>query len=200
MSTAFLIDGFNFYYSIKSISNNLKWFDYSKFCKHYLLKNQSVYGIYYFTAIAKWLPETAKRHMLFIEAQKKHGIKVILGEFKEKTRYCSHCRECYQDHEEKRTDVNIALYAYRLASLNEVDQIIIISGDSDLIPVIELIKKDFKEKKVGFILPPNRASKIIREKADFTRKVKIDVLDKFQLPNKIVISKYKTIYRPDKWT
>jgi uncharacterized LabA/DUF88 family protein len=43
----------------------------------------------------------------------------------------------------EKTDVNIALYAYHLASNSDIDQAIIISGDNDLIPAIEFIKEVF---------------------------------------------------------
>lgn len=71
MSTVFLIDGFNFYYSIKKLDKKIKWFDYYKLCACYLTKNQTIYGIYYFSALAEWLPESSTRHRIFIEAQKK---------------------------------------------------------------------------------------------------------------------------------
>lgn len=203
MNTVFLIDGFNFYYSIKNLKPRIRWFDYKKFCLQYLNnfnKNISIYDIFYFTAVASWLPDVEKRHNIFIEAQKNNDIKVILGQFKVKKRCCSHCDNCFDDHEEKMTDVNIALYAYRLASIQEVEQIVIISGDSDLIPVVNLIKKDFPNKIIGFLFPPERASKEIKKIADFAYNIKAKCLTKYQLPDIIKSNNGTILHRPKKWS
>jgi uncharacterized LabA/DUF88 family protein len=158
ISIAFLIDGFNFYYSIKNLSPKYRWFDYSKFCRYFAIPNGQIHSIHYFSAIATWLPSVAQRHQAFITAQEHNGVEVILGEFKDKHRCCHQCRYCYIDHEEKRTDVNIALHAYRIAAKPEVDKIILVSNDSDFVPIIETIRMDFPQKQFGVIFPYQRFS------------------------------------------
>lgn len=37
------------------------------------------------------------------------GVKIVLGNFKEKKVYCNNCRTIITKHKEKQTDVNIAL-------------------------------------------------------------------------------------------
>ncbi|MBR2082614.1 MAG: NYN domain-containing protein [Elusimicrobiaceae bacterium] len=50
-------------------------------------------------------------------------------------------------HEEKLTDVNIAIYLLEIALKNTVDEAVIVSADSDLIPAILAIKRNFPGKK-----------------------------------------------------
>jgi hypothetical protein len=64
---------------------------------------------------------------------------------------------------------------------------------------VELIKTDFDNKKVGFIFPPNRVSNIIRETADFTHKLKTEILHKFQLPDEIKLFNGRNLFRPREW-
>ncbi len=55
--------------------------------------------------------------------------------------------------EEKQTDVNIALHAYRDAVQNVCDQIVICSNDSDLEPALRMIRQDIPSATVGLIMP-----------------------------------------------
>lgn len=55
--------------------------------------------------------------------------------------------------EEKQTDVNIALHAYRDAVRGEVDQVVICSNDSDLEPALRMIRADVPNIKIGLVLP-----------------------------------------------
>jgi uncharacterized LabA/DUF88 family protein len=199
MKVTFLIDGFNFYYSIKRLNRQLRWFDYKKFCLQFLLSSDTLHSIYYFSAIAHWNPETAKRHEVFIEALKTQDINTVLGEFKQKQRYCKSCGNCYIDHEEKQTDVNIALYAYRLATNPEINKIIFISADSDLIPAVKLIKQDFYKKKEGIIFPINRKMYEIRRVSNFTITTKMKHLINCQLPDQIISQSNKILTRQKEW-
>jgi uncharacterized LabA/DUF88 family protein len=55
--------------------------------------------------------------------------------------------------EEKQTDVNIALQAYRDAAQGVCDQVVICSNDSDLEPALRLIRKDAPAVTIGLIMP-----------------------------------------------
>jgi len=54
---------------------------------------------------------------------------------------------------EKKTDVNIAMAMYRDACKGLVDQLILVSNDSDAQPVLEAISKDFPQLRLGLIMP-----------------------------------------------
>ena len=55
--------------------------------------------------------------------------------------------------EEKQTDVNIALQAYRDVARGVCDQVVICSNDSDLEPALRLIRQDVPAATIGLIMP-----------------------------------------------
>jgi len=210
MRTTFLIDGFNFYHSVKKLSPRYKWIDYHAYCSHFLVKNDTLQDIFYFTAKAFWRPHSMYRHEIFIEATQSRGVKIVYGKFKEKDLYCpsdykcdpSGCTGCPQQfkrHEEKATDVNIALYSYHLAHKDAYDKIIIVSGDTDLVPAIEMVRQEFPHKIVGVLYPLGRANNELRQVANFVSKTKMKHLDAFQLPDQVQLPD-KLLYRPHEWT
>lgn len=144
----FFIDGFNLYHAIASLKvNHLKWLDLKKLCQNYAISSQfSIEDIYYFSAIAHWLIGPKRRHEKYLAALKTSGVKPILGKFKNKDRWCRVCKKSSKGHEEKETDVNIALHILDSAYQNSFDRAVIISGDSDLSPAIRLARKRFPKK------------------------------------------------------
>ena len=55
--------------------------------------------------------------------------------------------------EEKQTDVNVALHAYRDAVRGNCDQLVICSNDSDMEPALRMIKEDVPNAKIGLVMP-----------------------------------------------
>ena len=55
--------------------------------------------------------------------------------------------------EEKQTDVNIALHAYRDVARGVCGQVVICSNDSDLEPALRLIREDVPTATIGLIMP-----------------------------------------------
>ena len=168
----YFIDGFNLYHSIISIQNNtgeyLKWLDIKSLCKSYtptLGKDVEVVGINYFSALQDYLsvtaPDKIKRHKLYIRCLKSTGVNVILGRFKEKDVYCNSCKKHFKKHEEKETDVSIAVKIIESFCLNECDLAVIVTGDTDLTPVVHVAKKIFPKKEIIFIFPYDRENREI---------------------------------------
>jgi hypothetical protein len=121
--TAFLIDGFNLYHSVKEASTALhlggagtRWLNFHSLCASYLHligRGASLEGVYYFSALARHLeaakPDVTLRHRNYIECLKDTGVTVELGRFKEKHVHCTHCKKDVLRHEEKETDVAICV-------------------------------------------------------------------------------------------
>ena len=65
---------------------------------------------------------------------------------------------------EKKTDVNLALAMYRDANKCVVDQVVLISNDTDTEPVIRALIEDFPSLKIGIIIPrpPQISGKKVR--------------------------------------
>ena len=198
MDTAFLIDGFNFYHSIKPLPRQLRWFDYDAYCRHFMRATDTLTSITYFSALATWRLDRVARHEVFIEACKAKGIRVILGKFKEKPSQCPHCRQGIHRHEEKATDVNLALSAYRHAAQG-IEQIILVTGDTDLIPAIRMVKNDFPKTKVGLVFPYHRDNRELEKEADFHHKTRKEILPAFRLPERIQKPNGKFVTCPPQW-
>lgn len=179
MRVSFFIDGFNLYHSLKQYTPNCRWLNLHALCESYLKPEEEIADIYYFTALS-WKPEKIEKHKLYIKALRTVGVKVVLGEFKEVERHCNLCNQNYVAHEEKRTDVNIAMWLFEGGMKDLYDKAVIISGDSDLIPPIEKTQSNFVGKKIGVIVPLGRRAKQIKQTADFSSKI-----DKQRLINSV---------------
>jgi uncharacterized LabA/DUF88 family protein len=74
--------------------------------------------------------------------------------FKEETVYCNLCKRHIKKHEEKETDVSIAVKILESFSLNECDLAVVITGDTDLIIMVIICTCS------GNPLPSSRAQSI----------------------------------------
>lgn len=206
----YFIDGFNLYHSIVSIQNNtgeyLKWLDIASLCKAYLpaLGNRvELVRINYFSALQKYLsisnPDKIQRHKLYIRCLEETGINVILGRFKEKDVYCTSCKQNIKKHEEKETDVSIAVKILEAFKLNECDLAVIITGDTDLTPVIHVSRRIFPEKEIIFIFPYDRENREIAKLLPKSFSIKSKSYKKYQLPDPFILQNGIKIFKPDHW-
>lgn len=108
--------------------------------------------------------------------------------------------------EEKQTDVNLALEAYRDAARNHAEQFVFVSNDTDIATSLRLIRQDFNEHvKIGVILPIRKSvsgrpgNTQLSQFADWTRtSITDDELSNHHLPAKIPTKK-KPILKPGYW-
>lgn len=197
----FFIDGFNIYHAINNKRlAKYKWLDYSKLANNLISQNvQKVTDIYFFTALAHWNKNKVRRHSVYINALKKYNIKIIKGKFRKKDKYCRHCKKTTKTFEEKETDVNIALFLLKLAYKNQYDVAMILSGDSDLFPAINEVKKEYPKKEFIIVIPPNRKAERLKSIADKHIKLKEYHLQNNQLPNEVIRKDGTKILKPKEW-
>jgi uncharacterized LabA/DUF88 family protein len=109
--------------------------------------------------------------------------------------------------EEKQTDVNIALHAYRDAARGHCDQVIICSNDSDIEPALRMIREDVPNVKIGLVMPLRESAKDdgkvpnkrLTPLAHWVRRyIKDDELEKSQLPLNVPTKK-KPASKPVHW-
>jgi len=162
--------------------------DLNKLANLYVTKNEKIVDILYFTALAMWNPAKVRKHKLFIKANELTGVRVIYGEFKKRDKYCKNCHKRYQTFKEKQTDVNIAIQLFKLSIENKYDKAIIISGDSDLIPSINAVRKTFPNKQIGVIIPIGRRAEALKQACDFYMKMKEKHLSSATFEQKIKIN------------
>lgn len=179
------IDGFNLYHAIDDLNkNNLKWVNLWGLSSAFITPStDTLENVYYFTAYATWLPDRHLRHREYVKALNHYGVTTVLGHFKEKDMKCNNCSRIWTTHEEKESDVNIAIHLLNEAHLDNFDKAIVITADSDLVPAIEMVKMNFPNKEIIVATPPNRY-RIAREIQSLvtTRKIKEKHLSNNLLP------------------
>lgn len=215
--TSFLIDGFNLYHSVRDIQRDFglrtKWLDIYALCKSFLQwvgDNAVIQNIYYFSAYAYHLndPDIIERHETYIKCLRDTGIKDEMSRFKEKEitcpKYNPHaitCEDCngrILRHEEKETDVSMAIKLYELFSTNACDTAVLVTGDTDLVPVIKTSNTLFPTKSIKFIFPYLRKNKEIANLAP-SLTIKPKQYQKFQLPDPFQLADGTTIPKPSVW-
>lgn len=199
---SFFIDGFNVYHSLIYKRKYVKylWLDCCALAQRYARKMKgSVADVFYFSALAYWDQVKVQRHLLFIDALKSRGIKVVMGNFKEKDRFCNNCRRFVMQREEKQTDVNIALHLLNEAYNDSYDTAMIMTNDTDLIPAIKMLRHVFPQKKVGVLFPINRRSHELIQTCNFIRYTKKADFSQCQFPDPHVLPSGRTINKPTEW-
>jgi uncharacterized LabA/DUF88 family protein len=198
---AFFVDGFNLYHALreKSEYHKYKWLDLSKLCAAFTMKKDKVVDIYYFTALTTWNQPKIARHKDYIRALESKNVHIIYGEFKRRDKLCPLCKKTFHTFEEKQTDVNVAIYLFKLAIQDSYDTAIIISGDSDLIPSLSAVRTMFPNKRLGVIIPIGRASESLKQTAHFHMKMKQYHLQSSLFPAIVNLGQNQTVTCPESW-
>lgn len=205
-----LIDGFNVYHSIRDAlartpHRNLKWLNYRSMCQSFIndvvyLQGSSIARIYYFSALARHAGrDVVMRHKLYIQALESAGVEVVTGNFKKKFPKCKHCHREYLSHEEKESDVNIALQMVRSLMSDECDTIVLIGGDTDLVSAVRTAKELFRAKQVGVAFPYRRENTHFKTVADFTFNISVDSYKNHQFADPLTLKDGSVINKPPLW-
>jgi len=210
----FLVDGFNLYHSVRLAERDLKastkWLDIKSLCLSYLpliantvkTKTQLV-EIHYFSALAAHLeatnPDVTDRHKIFIRCLKSTGILVELSRFKEKQVRCPLCGGCFSKHEEKETDVAMAMKLFELFHNDRCDTAILLTGDTDLGPAVRTANKLFPAKRILFAFPYKRMNRELSKLAPGSFKINRKQYVRHQFPDPFILSNGTKIRKPSKW-
>jgi uncharacterized LabA/DUF88 family protein len=194
------IDGFNLYHStLQHAHPDCRWLNLWELSKRFINpRTEELTSVYYFSALATWVPDKAKKHLLYIHALRTVGVKDVLGKFTLRERKCLLCHGRYYSHEEKKTDINIAVTLLADAVADKFDAAFILSGDSDLAPVAAKLKELCPGKKIGIIVPQNQSAMNLKQNADFFKKVQDRDLKKSLLPGQVTYNG-KLINAPTGW-
>lgn len=167
MRASAFIDGFNLYHAIRDLGQaHLKWVNLRALCQQFAPAAQfHLTNIYYFSAYATWKKGPYRRHREYVKALRAVGVTPVLANFKEKDRSCFACGNEWKDHEEKETDVSIAVYLLVGAFRDLYDRALLISNDSDLSPAVRMVRKEFPQKQIRIITPVGRSHSLDLEEA-----------------------------------
>lgn len=225
MKTTIYIDGYNLYYGLLR-GTPYKWLDVVKFCEticHDENPNFQIDMVKFFTSpikakISTRKDQAARSQRLYLNALKhKYPDRIMIVEgFFQLTkglfpRYKNPLDKTDKVKvwrlEEKQTDVNIALHLYNDVVQKKTEQVVLVSNDSDFVPVFEFAKQVNPKIHIGSILPRiytegknNRpASTELSKLSDWSRHyIHPKELQTSQLPP-MIATKKKPIYKPSYW-
>jgi len=196
------IDGFNLYHGLRTKGwRKYYWLDLWALAKKFLLSGQTLVEVMYYTSKVKNDKPALQRQMMFIDALTAHrpGIKVVYGHYLAKEMECFGCGNTHTRHEEKMTDVNIACHLLTAAMDDRFDVALLMSGDSDLVPPVRVVRERWPSKKVIAVFPPNRKSDALKKAAHGHLWIGEDKLRGSLLPDEVPLAAGKTARRPSGW-
>jgi uncharacterized LabA/DUF88 family protein len=198
------IDGFNLYFGLKSKGwRRYYWLNPRSLVVNLLKPTQKLVVVEYFTSRISTCPfhsDKSKRQSTFLEAiETVRGLRVFYGHFHRKSHFCYRCGATWDTHEEKMTDVNIAVEMLNDASDDLIDTALLVSADSDLIAPIECIRVRYPKKRVVLAYPPNRQSKRLESAAHACFRIGRKKLQDSQLPEKVTKPDGFVVMRPASW-
>ncbi|MBU4444276.1 NYN domain-containing protein [bacterium] len=208
---AFLIDGFNMYHSALNASRSsggtsTKWLNYRSLCSsflHHFSRDAVVSDIFYFTAYAYHLlyrdPDIVNRHKLYIKCLNSVGVIEIEGRYKRAEVKCKACGAIFKRNEEKETDIAIDVKLLELLFKNQSDVIVVVSGDSDLVPAIKAAKEIFPNSKIAAMFPFRRISDEIKIHVDMYFRLKPKHYFRNQFPDPVILSHGTQLFKPSSW-
>ena len=183
----FYVDGFNFYYGLKTtkrinpIWKQAYWIDLVKFFEQFLGKEQVLERVIYFTA-SPLNKEKSSRQSAFLNANKLINgdrFEVVRGKYLSKIFNCPNCKYAIIKPEEKKTDVNISVRMIADCINDKTDKLVLVSGDSDLVPPIEFILKQYKEKEIKVYFPPAISSSNLSNLMRYNKSKTVQIVKNF---------------------
>lgn len=164
---ALYVDGFNLYHALAGLeANHLKWVNLWKLGQLLIKpKSQTLVSVCYFSAFADHLKGTEKeasihRHRAYIAALEAKGVEFIEGNFARRKWHYSggpRYRATWKKHEEKQTDVAIGVRVMTDAFRDRFDTALIVSNDTDMLPLFRAMAAEFPLKSALTISTPERA-------------------------------------------
>ena len=200
------VDGFNLYYGMVR-DTPWKWLDLQRYFE-LLRPDDDIRQIRYFTSEVRG--PALERQAVYLRALATlPKVAVHLGRFKQKTLTCR-VADCafrgvrrYQGLEEKETDVALSVALIDDAYRDQADRFIIVSGDSDLLLALRLVRERFADKRILVYVPARTGTRRAianetRRAADDSRTLPSEPLRRAQLPP-IIRTGAGVIEKPESW-
>lgn len=204
--TIVYVDGFNLYYGALKGTRH-KWLDLQKLFQ-LLRPNEDIQQIHYFSALVGGASQ-ADQEIYLRALATLPLVNIVLGRFKLKRVLCMNwaCtfagNRFFQMPEEKHTDVNLALHMLDDAYQGRCENLILVSGDSDLVPALRMVKTRFPALRLILYVPANNpvrgAAVELRSVADKHRSLPLILLPRCQFPAQISDGAGGFINKPPTW-
>lgn len=197
------IDGYNLYYGLRqAFSQKYKWLDLQGLSESLLRPNMELVSVKYFTAITKSTAGVKQRQEVYMKALEAHcdKLEIFYGRFLAKEKRCRQCGHIHASFEEKKTDVQIACQILNDAHNDAFDCCYVISGDSDLVPPLEILKASHPNRHAIVAHPPRRKSTELCKIADGWFAIAEQKIKKNQLPQQVMSESGNPLYKPAEWS
>ncbi len=213
---AFFVDGFNLYHSLatyakESGDHSVKWLDLIGLANgslHEVGRSSELRSMHYFTALPEHLyladPGRLQRHRTYVRALTAYGEArpvVIFGRIAQQQ-----VQVVTADGDvigsvwrEKGTDVALAMALLREASKGDLDEVVIISGDADYMPAVQVFRDMYPDVGLRFAFPRGRASKELSREAPKSFTLTSAAYLSHRLPGRIRLPSGKWLYCPEEW-
>jgi uncharacterized LabA/DUF88 family protein len=213
----------------KAARTGLRWLDLQALCSTVVRASLGTHyrlvSVDYFTAIASHLgardPGKVLRQRTYLAALDATGVRVHTGNFKPK----DHARPLssfsiqvfqrprkgframidwiwlrWKSYEEKETDVAIASALFEMLGTNTADAVVIMSGDTDLVPAIRTARRLHPSAEIWVAHPYKRWNKDMEEAVGPSRGVKLSpaIYASSQLPQTVERGSAR-IAKPRQW-
>lgn len=198
------VDGFNLYYGIRTKGwQRYYWLNIRMMATGLLRPDQELVRTKYFTTLVSATPEDpekSRRQVAYLEALGTLGeFDIFYGHYLQKQMKCFKCGANWATHEEKMTDVNIAVEMLNDAYEDAFDTALLVSGDSDLTGPVTTIRRKFPRKWVVVAFPPERHSDQLRKAAHRTLTIGRKKLADSQFPDEVYKAGGFVLRRPESW-
>ena len=214
-NTIVYIDGGNLYYGQLRGTNN-KWLDLEAFSVKLLNPDHAITAIKYFTSrVIDKTPNQlrSQRQGQYLNALAcRPRVEIVEGRYREQTELlapvrepCASCDKRRNDGRikvmritEKMTDVNIADAMLRDAYERCTDCLVLISGDTDLAPIVKTVRYRIGIPTIVFN-PQTSICNELRRYATFYRNIPPGAAEGCRLPDSFTTSDGRTIRCPAAW-
>lgn len=175
------------------------WTDLVKLSASLLRPDQELIETKYFTSRISGNVGSAERQSKWLDAiSTLPGLSTYLGTFQTDPKECSNCHQRTFHPQEKKTDVNIATQMICDALRNKFDTALLITGDSDQVPTIQMVTNEF-DKSVIVAFPPERESAELKIYARTSMTIGAKKFQAAIMPHSITLSNRIVVECPQKW-
>ncbi len=196
------VDGFNLYFGMRSQRlRHCYWLDVPAAIGRLLESGERLVETKYFTSRVSGPPDKVRRQNEYLDAlATRPNIRMFFGVYQTHERRCASCDAVWQWHNEKMTDVNIAVELLTDAYRDAFDTALLVSADSDLAAPISAIRSLLPGKRVVVLFPFGRGSVRLEQLAHQKRRMRRWVVEAFQMPDEVTGLDGYIRRRPSEWS
>ncbi|MFT5028832.1 MAG: uncharacterized LabA/DUF88 family protein [Candidatus Binatia bacterium] len=205
------VDGFNLYHSVKAAERalpgtQLKWLNIpalSSSFMHVIGGGAQMTATHYFTAYADHLrpqyPDKIRNHRALVRALTATGANAHVSHFQQKQVWSHDANRWVKVYEEKETDVLLACTVLKRAFRDELDVALLMTGDTDFVPLVREFREIFPAKRILFAFPFARSNKQLEQLCPDSFKISKESYRRHQYPDAVRLPSGKFVTIPNAW-